>query len=144
MEMPDEFHPRPADTSLVFEIEGKGNMKDLKRGIHRFLTLHHPSGTALLMTEALTLNVWYNRVRSERVILVTSDSSPLADGVLIDLYTRLLQYRSVIETALATYTVSIHGGADPHKVSILAQHYFWLSSAFRKQESRNGERHLLN
>lgn len=144
MEMPDAFHPRPADMSLVFEIEGKGNIKDLKRGIRRFLTLHHPSGTALLMTEALTFNVWHSRDRSEKVILVTSDASPLADCVLIDLYTRLLQYRSAIETALARYTVSIHGGADPHKVSILSQHYFWLSSAFRKDIDHSGERHLLN
>ena len=144
MDMPNEFRPRLGDTSLVFEFEGKGNPKDLKRGIRHFLELQHNSGIALLMTQSLNLNCIQSRDRSEMVILVTADSSPLADCVLVDLYVRLLQFNSAIETGLAKYTVSIHGSTDTNKVSILSQHYFWLSSAFKQQEGRGGERHLLN
>lgn len=143
MDTPNEFRPRLGDTSLVFEIAGKGTIADLKRGIRRFIALHHPSGVALMMTQSLNFNCMHSRDRLDMVIIVTADTS-LADCVLIDLYARLLQYNSAIETALAKYTVTIHGGSDTQKVSILSMHYFWLSSAFRQQEGRSGERHLLN
>lgn len=144
MNMPEEFRPRPADTCLVFEIDGKGSLPDLKRGIRQFLMLHHPVGTAVLMAASLNLNFWYSRDRSERIILVTSDSSTLAECVLLDLYARILHHASAIETELARYTVSIQGGADAHKVSILSMHYFWMSSAFKEQHGGDGERYRLN
>ncbi len=144
MDTPNEFRPRLGDTSLVFEIAGKGSIADLRRGIRRFIALHHPDGVALLMTQSLNFNCMHSQDCLDRVILVTADTSPLADSVLIDLYARLLQYNSAIETALAKYTVTIHGGSDTQKVSILSMHYFWLSSVFREQKGRSGERHLLN
>lgn len=143
MDTPNEFRPRLGDTSLVFEIAGKGTIADLKRGIRRFIALHHPSGVALMMTQSLNFNCMHSRDRLDMVIIVTADTS-LADCVLIDLYARLLQYNSAIETALAKYTVTIHGGSDTQKVSILSMHYFWLSSAFKDQKGRSSERFNLN
>lgn len=143
MEMPDEFQPRLNDTSLVFRTTAKGNVQDLKRGILYILSLHHPSGAALLMAQALNFNYLFSRDRSERVILVTADNNTVAESVLLDLYARLLQFNSTIVTAKGKYAVSIHGNTDATKLSMLSMHYFWLSSIYRRQ-GMNDERHLLN
>lgn len=143
METPEEFQPRLNDPSLVFRIKGKGSAHDLKRGLIRFLSIHHPSGTALMMVQALNFNYLYSRDHTERVILVTAENSTVAESVLLDLYARLLQFNSAVATAAGKYAVSIQGNADATRVSILSMHYFWLSSIYRKQ-GRNDERHLLN
>lgn len=143
MDIPDEFLPRLNDTSLVFRTTAKGNVQDLRRGILNILSLHHPSGAALLMAQSLNYNYLFSRDRSERVILVTADNNTVAESVLLDLYARLLQFNSAIVTAKGKYAVTIHGNTDATKLSMLSMHYFWLSSIYRRQ-GMNDERHLLN
>lgn len=144
MKLPDDFCPRMTDPSLVFTIEGKGDIDDLMWGIRKVLARYHPYSVALFMTQSMNYNVLRDRGRSERAVLVTAGSSPLADCVVHDLYARLLQHNSAITTRRAKYTVTIQGNVDATKVTVLAQHYFWLSSAFKEQPDRNGDRHLLN
>jgi len=144
MELPDNFHPRMTDPSLVFTIEGNGDIKDLRWGIRRMMARYTPYSVALFMTQSLNYNVLLDKRRNERAVLVTADSSPLADCIVHDLWARLLQHNSAITTRKAKYTVTIQGNVDATKVTVLSQHYFWLSSAFKQQADRNGDRHLLN
>lgn len=144
MEPPDDFNPRMTDPSLVFAIEGKGDIDDLMWGIRQVMARYVPYSVALFMTQSLNYNILLDRRRSERAVLVTADSSPLADCVVHDLYARLLQHNSAITTTKARYTVTIHGNVDATKVAVLFQHYLWMSSAFKEQPDRNGDRHLLN
>ncbi len=144
MDQPDDFSPRPDDPCLVFAIEGDGDIDDLVWGIRQALARYHPASVALLMTQSMNFNLVFSKNRKERAILVTADCSPLANCLVHDLYARLLQHSSAIDTAKAKYTVTIHGNVDANKVSLLSQHYFWLSSAFKQMPDRDGGRYLLN
>ncbi len=139
-----DFHPRLSDATLLFTMEGKGQIHDLRGGLRLFLSRYHPAATALFMIESCNFNYHIARDRSARVILMTTDGLALAEAIIIDLYTKLVQHKSTITTQRAAYTCSLEGYVDMQRVSILSMHNLWLSQAFDQQPDGKGERFLLN
>lgn len=139
-----DFRPRLSDATLIFTYKGRGQTNDLRVGLRLFLSRYHHFATAVFMVGQCNLNYHIARDRSARVILMTADGSPLAEAILIDLYVKLVQHKSVITTARAQYTCEISGSVDPQRISMLSMHNLWLSQAFDQVADGSGERFRLN
>ena len=144
MNQPDDFQPHLANVFLVFSVEGRGHVKDLKAALRLFQGLYHPTSPSILTVEAANYNSFWSRDRTQRVILMSADGSAIAEAVLVDLYVKLLQHKSTIETQRAKYTVSLDGAVDPNRLMVLTQQALWLSACFRMPMDQRGERYLLN
>lgn len=141
----NEFRPRLPDPALVFSYDGfLGRMTDLKAGLRLFLERYYPASVALFWVQSANMQYLMSKDRSVRVIIMTADGSAMVESILIDLFAKLLQHRSVITTERSVYTVTMEGTVDLQRLSIVSHHNFWLASAFAMAEDVRGERFLLN
>lgn len=144
MDFQPDFKPNMTDPSLLFTSEDRVSIEDLKYGLRRLLCKYHPPAAVLGLIQSLNWNYLRSRSRDARVILVTSDGSQFAECMLVDVYARLLQHKSTVKTPRASYYVVLEGVIDHQKVNFLAQHYFWMASAFQSGDDQRGQRFLMN
>ncbi len=144
MNQNDPFHPRPSEIHLMFTCGPNGSLKDLRRGIRRFLGGLYGSEISWKMTLSPTYNVVVSRDRTKRTIMLTADGSPSVASVLLDLYARLLTVQGTIRTDRSSYMVSLDGALDLQRVNALNTHFMWLSCFFNDHIGNKNERHLLN
>lgn len=144
MDSPDDFKPRLTDPSLLFTSEDNVSIEDLKQGLRRLLCRYNPPSAVLYKIQALNFNYLRSRSRDARVILVTSDGSQIAECILVDIYARVLQNKSIVSTPRANYYIVLEGVVDHQKVNFLTTHYFWMSAAFTSMEDQHGQRFLMN
>lgn len=144
MDQPNEFNPRLSDAILVISSGADITIAQVKHATRMVFARYYPFPVAMMMAHSLNWNYYSNRDRRHRAILITADSSPLADAILLDLYARLFHQSNEICVRGRACTVTLEGRIDQSRLSALTQHYFWISSAFEKASTRGGERYHLN
>lgn len=144
MNLNDPFQPRPCEIHLMFSCEPNGSVKDLRRGIRRFLSSYVPVASAFKMAFCPNYTVVMSRDKANHCIMLTADGSPSVASVLIELYARLLTAQSMVKTDRGSYMVSLDGTLDLQRVNALSSHFMWLGNFFDNHIGSKGERHLLN
>jgi hypothetical protein len=140
----DQYQPRPSQIALLFSCDRHGTVNDLRRAIRRHLANIYGMRTGLAMAISPTYNILYNRRHTERCIILTADSSPFKEAVLLELYARLVQVNSQIQTSLCRYSVTLEGAPDHQRLHGLLMQYFYIEPIFQNSSRSQWERHLLN
>ena len=144
MDQQNEFNPRPSESALVVSSESNVSLAEVKHAIRMVLAKYYPFPVAMMMAHALNYNYYSSRNRQRRAILITADTSPLADAIILDLYARLFHQSSQICVRGQLCSVTYDGRVDQSRINALTLHYFWISSAFDETTPRAGERFNLN
>lgn len=144
MDQPDEFTPKPSETTLVVQSKDLVTIAEVKHAVRMVLAKVYRFPVAMMMAHALNYNYYSCRNRRRRAILITADSSPLADAIILDLCARLCHQSSQICVRGQLCSVTFDGRADQSRLNALTLHHFWISSAFDETTPRAGERFNLN
>lgn len=144
MDKPDEFTPKPSETTLVVQSEDIVTIAEVKHAVRTLLAKVYRFPAAMMMVHALNFNYYSSRDRRHRTVLITADNSPLADSVIFDLYARLFRQSNEIYVRGRACAVTFDGRLDQNRLNALTLHYFWLSSAFDDSKPRGEERFYLN
>jgi len=144
MDQPDEFTPKPSETTLVIRSEDLVTIAEVKHAVRLVLAKAYRYPVAMMMAHVLNYNYYHSRDRRHRTVLITADNSPLADSVILDLWARLFRQSNEIYVRGRACAVTFDGRLDQNRLNALTLHYFWMSSAFDESTSHDEDRFHLN